>query len=251
MYNYDDLQEKVAIVTGGGRGIGQAICLKLAGEGVYVVVNDIVSEEKVSPLIARLKDLSSKALFVPADISKIKEVKEMVKKVINEFGYIDILVNNAGITRDGLLLRMKEKDWDDVIAVNLKGTFNCIQAAAKYMMKQRSGAIVNISSVVGVYGNAGQANYSASKAGIIGLTKTAAKELGKRGIRVNAIAPGFIETEMTKRLSEETRAKVIERIPLGGFGSPDDVASLVCFLVSEEAGYITGQVIGLDGGLVI
>ena len=202
-------------------------------------------------LLARFNPSGVDVSYIQADISKSEQAKEMIDTVIERFGRIDILVNNAGITRDNLIIRMKEQEWDSVIAVNLKGTFNCTQAAAKYMLKQRSGTIVNIASVVGVYGNAGQANYSASKAGVIGLTKTCAKELASRGIRVNAVAPGFIETEMTKKLSEEARGLIIDRIPLGRLGAPDDVASLVCFLASEEANYITGQVVGLDGGLVI
>ncbi len=248
---YEDLSGKVAVVTGGARGIGKVICLKLADQEVHIVVNDITRDENTDSLIEQLKDFGVRALFVQADISKLEEAKALINGVNDEFGKIDILINNAGITRDNLLLRMKEKDWDDVIAVNLKGTFNCMQAAARHMMKQRSGAIINISSIVGVYGNPGQVNYSASKAGVIGLTKTVAKELAPRGVRVNAIAPGFIETEMTKKIPEEKQKLVIEKIPLGKFGTPDDVALLVSFLVSDEAKYITGQIIGLDGGLVI
>jgi 3-oxoacyl-[acyl-carrier protein] reductase len=245
------LKGKVAVITGGARGIGFAISKRLAETGADIVMNDVIDESDVTKSIKAVQALGAEVIYVQADISQTEQAKELIEETIKKFGHIDILVNNAGITRDSLIVRMSEKDWDDVIAINLKGTFNCIQVAAKYMIKQRSGAIVNISSVVGVYGNAGQANYSASKAGVIGLTKTSAKELASRGIRVNAIAPGFIETEMTKKLSEETRKVVIERIPLGKFGSPNDVASLACFLASEEATYITGQVIGLDGGLVI
>jgi len=244
-------KDKVAIVTGSARGIGFAICQKLAKEGASIVINDVVDEQSATESIKAIVALGAEVIYVKADISQTEQAKSLIEKTADKFGHIDVLVNNAGITRDSLLIRMREEDWDSVIAINLKGTFNCIQAAAKYMMKQRSGVIVNISSVVGVYGNAGQANYSASKAGVIGLTKTSAKELASRGIRVNAIAPGFIETEMTKKLPEEARNVIIERIPMGKLGSPDNVASLAAFLASEEAGYITGQVIGLDGGLVI
>jgi len=242
---------KVAVVTGSARGIGFAICKKLAKLGAAIVINDVIDEQNAAESIKAIKALGADAIYVQADISQTEQAKNLIERAIKEFSHIDVLVNNAGITRDSLLIRMKEEDWDSVISINLKGTFNCTQAAAKYMMKQRDGVIVNISSVVGVYGNAGQANYSASKAGVIGLTKTSAKELASRGIRVNAIAPGFIETEMTKKLPEEARDVIIERIPLGKLGNPDNVASLVAFLASEEAGYITGQVIGLDGGLVI
>ncbi len=246
-----DFKGKVAVITGSARGIGFAIGKKLAGKGADIVINDIAEESSVTDSIQVVKALGSEVIYLRADVSKTGEAKRLTEETIERFGRIDILVNNAGVTRDNLLIRMKEKDWDDVIAINLKGTFNCIQATARQMMKQHSGSIINISSVVGIYGNPGQANYAASKAGVIGLTKTLAKELASRGIRVNAIAPGFIETEMTKKLSEEAKNIVIKRIPLGRFGSPDDVASLVCFLASEEAEYITGQVIGLDGGLVI
>jgi 3-oxoacyl-[acyl-carrier protein] reductase len=246
-----NLENTVAVVTGSARGIGLAISKGLANRGANIVLNDVVDQDDAAEAINIVKALGGQVLYVQADISQTAQSKKLMEEAVREFSRIDLLVNNAGITRDNLLLRMKEDDWDAVIAINLKGTFNCMQAAAKYMMKQRSGSIVNISSIVGVYGNAGQANYSASKAGVIGLTKTAAKELAPRGIRVNAVAPGFIETTMTKKLPPETREKVVERIPLGKFGGPHDVAALVCFLASKEAGYITGQIIGLDGGLVI
>lgn len=242
---------KAAVITGSARGIGFAISKKLAQEGTAIVLNDIVDRESAADSIEGIEALGVDVIYVQADISRPDQAKNLMEEAFKKFGNVEILVNNAGITRDSLILRMKEKDWDDVITINLKGTFSCTQAAAKYMIKQRSGVIVNIASVVGIYGNAGQANYSASKAGVIGLTKTSAKELASRGIRVNAVAPGFIETEMTKKLPEEARNIVIERIPLARFGSPDDVASLVCFLASDDAGYITGQVVGLDGGLVI
>jgi len=243
--------DRVAVITGSTRGIGFSIAKKLAEGGANIVINNISDEDSARESIEAVQALGVEVIYVQADISRSEQAKKLIEETVRKFERIDILVNNAGITRDSLIVRMSEKDWDDVIAINLKGTFNCIQAAAKYMMKQRSGAIVNISSLVGIYGNPGQANYSASKAGVIGLTKTSAKELASRGIRVNAIAPGFIETEMTKKLPEEARKAIVERIPLGKFGGPDDVASLVCFLASEEANYITGQVIGLDGGLVI
>ncbi len=246
-----ELADRVALVTGSARGIGLAISKGLAAGGADIVLNDLIEEGAAKEAIEAIRRLDRRVLYLQADISQNQQAKALMGDAVAEFGKIDVLVNNAGITRDSLLLRMTEEDWDSVLAVNLKGTFNCTQAVAKQMMKQRSGSIVNIASIVGIRGNAGQANYSASKAGVIGLTKTAAKELASRGIRVNAIAPGFIETEMTKKLPAETRAKVVERIPLGAFGSPADVASLVRFLASDSARYITGQVIGLDGGLVI
>lgn len=242
------LEGKVAIVTGGARGIGREICLKLAEGGADIVVNDL-AEVGVGPLLKEIEQQGRRAKFIAADISVSAEAKRLVEEAVVALGQVDVLVNNAGITRDNLLVRMKEEDWDDVIRVNLKGAFNCTQAAAKYMMKQRSGAIVNISSVVGVVGNAGQANYSASKAGLIGLTKSAARELASRGIRVNAVAPGFIETEMTRELPEDYQARLKEMIPMGLFGQPADVAKVVAFLASDEARYVTGEVIKIDGGL--
>lgn len=243
-----NLKGKVAVVTGGARGIGCSICLRLAELGADIVVNDL-SEEGISLLLEGIKKKGQRALFVKADISLSAEAKKLIDETVNSMGQIDILVNNAGITRDNLIVRMKEEDWDQVIKVNLKGAFNCTQAAAKYMMKQRSGSIVNISSVVGIVGNVGQANYSASKAGVIGLTKSSARELASRGIRVNAVAPGFIETEMTKRLPQEYQEKLKSMIPMGAFGGPEDVAKVVAFLASDEASYITGEVIKIDGGL--
>lgn len=243
-----DLKGKVAVVTGGARGIGYSICLKLAELGADIVVNDL-SEEGVSSLLEEVKKKGQRALFVKADISSSDEARKLIEETISSMGRVDILVNNAGITRDNLIVRMKEEEWDQVLKVNLKGTFNCTQAVAKYMMKQRSGTIVNISSVVGIVGNAGQANYSASKAGVIGLTKSSARELASRGIRVNAVAPGFIETEMTKRLPQEYQEKLKGLIPMGVFGQPEDVASVVAFLASDDARYITGEVVKIDGGL--
>lgn len=244
------LEGKVAVVTGSARGIGRAICLKLAQLGADVVVNAVSSEEMALGLVKEIKGMGRKAIFVKANIANVAEARKLMDETVEKFGKIDILVNNAGITRDNLILRMKEEEWDAVLNVNLKGTFNCVQAATKYMIKQRQGAIVNIASIVGIAGNAGQANYSASKAGIIGLTKTIARELASRGIRANAVAPGFIETDMTRRLSEEVRERLIKQIPLTRLGSPEDVANLVAFLASEESSYITGEVIKVDGGMI-
>jgi 3-oxoacyl-[acyl-carrier protein] reductase len=242
---------KVAVVTGGGRGIGAAIARKLAGEGADIVINDIAQGEAGDQLLTDLKAGGNKAIFIAADISKTADAKRLIEESIKEMGRIDILVNNAGITRDNLIMRMSEEEWDSVIAVNLKGTFNCIQAVTRPMLKQRSGAIVNLASVVGLAGNPGQANYSASKAGVIALTKTAAKELASRGIRVNAVAPGFIETDMTKKLPEEYSVKLKEAIPLGVFGNPENVADVVAFLAGDDAAYVTGEIIKIDGGLFI
>ncbi len=247
----NNLKGKVAVVTGGARGIGAAIARKLAKEGADIVINDIAAGEAGDQLVAELKAVGVRAIFIAADISKSAEAKRLVEEAIAQMGKIDILVNNAGITRDNLIMRMSEEEWDAVIAVNLKGTFNCLQAVARPMLKQRSGAIVNLASVVGVAGNPGQANYSASKAGVIGLTKTAAKELASRGIRVNAVAPGFIETDMTRSLPEEYTGKLKELIPLGVFGSPENVADVVAFLAGNDAAYVTGEVVKIDGGLFI
>ncbi|MFH1737047.1 MAG: 3-oxoacyl-[acyl-carrier-protein] reductase [Actinomycetota bacterium] len=245
------LEGKVAVVTGAARGIGAAVAVKLAEQGADVVVNDLVNETGLADVRAKIEANGSRILTVTADISESAEAKRLIDTAVSFFGRIDILVNNAGITRDNLIMRMSEEEWDTVIAVNLKGTFNCLQAATRPMLKQRSGAIVNLASVVGVVGNAGQANYAASKAGVIGLTKTAAKELASRGIRVNAVAPGFIETDMTKKLPAEFTGKLREMIPLGFFGSPEHVADVVAFLASDAAAYVTGEVIKIDGGLFI
>jgi len=243
------LENKVAIVTGAARGIGKAIARKLSQEGARIVICDLLEELFATAEELRLEGASVMPLQV--DVTNMEAVESMVQTVLEKLGSVDILVNNAGIVRDALLVRMKESDWDAVIAVNLKGSFNCTKAVARPMMKQRSGKIVNLSSVMGLTGNIGQANYSASKAGIIGLTKSAAKELGRRGINVNAIAPGFIMSRMTESLPEDQREKALENIPLGFLGSPEDVASVVTFLVSDSARYITGQVIQVDGGLVM
>lgn len=242
------LEGKAAVVTGGSRGIGRAIALRLAAEGVKVAIcgRNLESAEQV---VAEIEAAGAEGVAVAADISRESDADGLIQTSIKRFGRLDILVNNAGITRDNLIVRMKEEEWDQVLKVNLKGTFNCTQAVAKYMMKQRSGSIVNISSVVGIVGNAGQANYSASKAGVIGLTKSSARELASRGIRVNAVAPGFIETEMTKRLPQEYQEKLKGLIPMGVFGQPEDVASVVAFLASDDARYITGEVVKIDGGL--
>ncbi len=246
-----DLSGKKALVTGGSRGIGRATCIKLAELGADVGINYLGNREKAEEVASEIKALGRKPMLLKADVSDHKEVGAMVKDFADAGGGLDILVNNAGINKDQLLIRMKESDWDKVISTNLKGTFNCTQAAAKIMMKNRSGVIINLSSVVALTGNAGQVNYTSAKAGVIGLTKTIARELASRSIRVNAIAPGFIETEMTDGLSDENREKIAERIPLGKFGSSSDVASAIAFLVSDEAKYITGQTLVVDGGLSI
>ncbi|MDD5013893.1 MAG: 3-oxoacyl-[acyl-carrier-protein] reductase [Atribacterota bacterium] len=246
------LSGKVALITGSARGIGKAIALELANHGANIVINDILPKIEMDKTLEEVKQIGNKVLGIRADITSFDEVENMVKEIVNQFGKIDILVNNAGITRDSLLIRMKEEDWDAVIRINLKGTFNCSKAVAKYMMRQKSNdKIVNIASVIGLVGNIGQANYSASKAGIIGLTKSMAKEFALRNINVNAIAPGFIETDMTKKLSEKIRKDLQQQIPLKRLGTVEDVAKVVYFLVSDAANYITGQVINVDGGMVI
>lgn len=244
---------KNALVTGASRGIGKEIALTLAKNGANVIVNyPIDSEaEAANAVVKELESLNVKALAVKADVTSESEVKEMVDVIDKNFDTLDILVNNAGITRDNLLIRMKEDDWDRVIDVNLKGTFICTKAVARKMMKQKYGKIVNVSSVVGVMGNAGQANYCASKAGVIGLTKSVARELASKDINVNAIAPGFIETEMTAILSEDVKNQMLANIPLKKYGKPEDVANLVLFLSSDLSKYITGQVILVDGGMGI
>lgn len=243
------LKDKIALVTGGGRGIGAAICRKLAEHGASIVVNDIAENEETKAFLEELKGYGGDAIFIAADVSKPDDAKRLIEGAIEKMGKLDILINNAGITRDNLILRMTEEQWDQVIAVNLKGTFNCVQAAARPMIRQRGGAIVNLSSVVGIVGNAGQANYSASKAGVIGITKSAARELASKGVRVNAVAPGFIDTPMTQALPEEYSNKLKEMIPMAKFGTPEDVANVVVFLASDDAAYVTGEVIKIDGGL--
>jgi 3-oxoacyl-[acyl-carrier protein] reductase len=242
------LNEKVAIVTGAGQGIGRAIALKLAANGANIVVVD-VNLEKAKETAVHIKSSGRKAIALKADIASTQEAGDMVEESVKEAGGVHILVNNAGITRDSMLLRMKEDDWDAVLDVNLKGVFNCTKAVIKYMSKQRYGRIVNIASIVGEMGNAGQANYAASKAGVIGLTKTVAREFAARNITCNAVAPGFIETTMTDALPEKVREELAKQIPMGRLGNPDDVAESVLFLVSESSGYITGQVINVNGGM--
>lgn len=242
---------KVALVTGASRGIGRAIALALAAEGADVAVNYAGSEAAAKEVAAEIEAMGRKAFVIQADIASTEASTAMVDTVVKEFGRVDVLVNNAGITRDGLLMRMKEEDWDAVITTNLKGVFNCTKAAIKYMMKQKSGNIVNISSIVGVMGNAGQANYCAAKAGVIGFTKATAKEVAARGIRVNAIAPGFIKTDMTSVLSEKVVEAMLAGIPLNRLGETEDIAKAVLFLASSDANYITGQTLHVDGGMVM
>jgi 3-oxoacyl-[acyl-carrier protein] reductase len=244
------LEGKVAIVTGAGQGIGRDISLMLGGEGAKVIVADI--NYNMAEAVAKEIDKDAiNAMPYAVDVTEYEKVREMTDKVLDKFRSIDILINNAGIARDNLILRMKDEEWESVLSVNLKGAFNCIKAVTRVMLKARQGRIVNISSIIGLIGNAGQANYAASKAGLIGLTKSAAKELGSRGINVNAIAPGYIKTAMTDRLPEEVKNAMLELIPLGKFGDPKEVAKLVLFLVSEASDYITGQVINVDGGMVM
>ena len=243
------LTGKVALVTGASRGIGRAIALKLAAEGAAVVINYHGSMEKAKEVKAEIESDGGIAEIMQCNVADYQATEAMIRKVTDDFGRLDILVNNAGITRDGLLMKMSEEDFDRVIDTNLKGAFHTIRFAARQMLKQRSGKIINISSVSGILGNVGQANYAASKAGVIGLTKTMARELGSRGITVNAIAPGFVDTEMTEVLSEEIRENACKQIILGRFGKPEDIANTAVFLASDKADYITGQVISVDGGM--
>ncbi|WP_418540237.1 3-oxoacyl-[acyl-carrier-protein] reductase [Massilistercora timonensis] len=245
------LEGKIAVVTGASRGIGRAIAIRLAGEGATVVINYNGSKEKAEEVKQEIEGAGGKAAVCQCNVADFDQCQAFIQKVIDEFGRIDILVNNAGITRDGLLMKMSEEDFDQVIETNLKGAFHTIRFASRQMLRQKSGRIINLSSVVGVTGNAGQANYAASKAGVIGLTKSAARELASRGITVNAIAPGFIETDMTSVLSEKVKEGAAAGIPLGAFGKPEDVAAAAAFLASDEAGYITGQVLHVDGGMVM
>jgi 3-oxoacyl-[acyl-carrier protein] reductase len=243
------LEGKVALVTGGSRGIGRAIAISLAEAGANVVVNYAGNEAAAAEVAAHIESLGRKALIIKANVGNSAEVDAMVKQTLEVFGHLDILVNNAGITRDNLIMRMKDDEFDEVINTNLKGVFNCVRSVTRTMMKQRSGRIINISSVVGAMGNSGQANYVAAKAGVIGLTKSAARELASRGITVNAIAPGFITTDMTDKLSDEMKAQLLLQIPLARFGQPDDIARTVLFLASNEASYMTGQTLHIDGGM--
>ncbi|WP_304519351.1 3-oxoacyl-[acyl-carrier-protein] reductase [Clostridium estertheticum] len=245
------LKGKTAVVTGASRGIGRAIALKLAKHGANVVVNYRNSVDAVQEVVKEIEALGVKVLAIQADISSYTDVENMIKKSVEEFGSIDILVNNAGITKDGLLMRMKEADFDSVIDINLKGAFNCTRHVAAIMLKQRSGRIINISSVSGLTGNAGQVNYSAAKAGIIGMTKSVAREFGSRGVTCNAVAPGYIQTDMTEDLSAKVKDTIMGTIPLKRLGRPEDVANVVAFLATDEAAYITGQVINVDGGMAM
>lgn len=246
-----DLTGKTAIITGASRGIGAEIAKRFAQAGAKVVVNYSGSQEKAEAVVASIKENGGEAIAVKANVSDAESVKAMVEEAMAAFGTVDILVNNAGITRDNLMMRMKDDEWDDVINTNLKGVFVCTKAVTRQMMKQRSGRIVNIASIVGVMGNAGQANYVASKAGVIGLTKTTARELASRGITANAVAPGFITTDMTDALNDEIQQSMMAQIPLGRFGKPEEVAKAALFLASDEASYMTGQTLHLDGGMVM
>ena len=245
------LTDKVAIVTGASRGIGRQIAITLAQEGAYVIVNYNGSKEAAEAVVEKITAAGGQAETWQCSVADFAAVEEMIKSIYKKFGHIDVLVNNAGITKDNLIMRMSEADFDRVIEVNLKGAFNTIHAAARQMIRQKSGKIVNIASVSGVLGNAGQANYAAAKAGIIGLTKTIAREFAGRNIQVNAVAPGFIETDMTEKLSDRVRETMVTQIPMGHFGTVEDIAHAAVFLATEEAAYITGQVLCVDGGMAM
>jgi 3-oxoacyl-[acyl-carrier protein] reductase len=247
-----DLSGKVAIVTGSGRGIGRAIALKLAEVGADIVLNDIAAaSDSLESVSTEIRALNRQVLAVTADVSLKDDVNRLVDAAASTFGHIDILVNNAGVTRDQLLMRMTDEEWDTVLNIDLKSAFLCTRAVVRHMLKQRSGRIISIASVVGIIGNASQTNYSAAKAGVIAFTRSVAKEVGSRGITANAIAPGFIETKMTEQLDEKRKQAFLQRIPLGTVGTPRDVAEAVAFLASEEAKYITGQVLSVDGGMAM
>ena len=250
MFDYFGFEGQTAIVTGSGNGIGRATAIMLADLGANVMVCDIEGDS-AKKVAEEITERGGAAVYNRCDVTKLEEIKETIKKTVDTFGNVDILVNNAGITRDGLLMKMSEEDYDTVLDTNLKGTFHCIRFAARQMLRQRGGRIINLSSVSGILGNAGQANYSASKAGVIGLTKSAARELASRGITVNAVAPGFIETEMTAVLTEKVRESAVAQIPMGAFGTAEDVAEAVAFLASDSARYITGQTIHVDGGMAM
>ena len=243
-------ESKTVIVTGGNTGIGREICLKYGVKKANVVVNYIFNEEAADDVVSHIENMGGQAIKVYGDVTKLDDCKGIVEKAVKEFGTVDVLINNSGITRDNLMMRMSEEEFDSVINVNLKGTWNMCKSVTRLMMKQRSGRIINISSVVGIMGNAGQANYVASKAGIIGLTKSLAKEFGARGVTVNAVAPGFIETKMTEVLTEDVRQAYMEQIPLKKFGTPQDIANACFFLSSDSASYITGQVLSVNGGMI-
>ncbi|AUM65936.1 3-oxoacyl-[acyl-carrier-protein] reductase [Brevibacillus sp. 7WMA2] len=243
------LEGKVALITGASRGIGRAIALKYAEAGANIIVNYSGNEAKAQETVAEIEKLGREAIMIRANVGNTEEAENMVKAALERFGKIDILVNNAGITRDNLLMRMKESEWDEVINVNLKGVFNMTKALTRPMMKQRSGSIINITSVVGVLGNAGQANYVAAKAGVIGLTKTTARELASRNIKVNAIAPGFVDTDMTDVLPEDVKSGILAQIPFNRLGSADEISSVALFLASDASSYMTGQTLHVDGGM--
>ena len=245
------LTGKVALVTGAGRGIGRQIALTLAAQNAFVIVNYNGSKDKAEETVSEIKAAGGDAVSYKCNVSDFEECQQMITAIIKEYKHIDILVNNAGITRDGLIMKMSEDDYDAVLDTNLKGTFNTIRHMSRYFLKQKSGRIINISSVSGILGNAGQANYSASKAGVIGLTKAVARELASRGITVNAVTPGFVDTDMTDALSDSAKENLISQIPLGRTGKPQDIANAVLFLASDAAGYITGQVLSVDGGMAI
>lgn len=245
------LDGNVAIITGASRGIGRSVAIELAKAGAKIVINYAGNHAAAKEVEEAVKTIGGEALLIQADVANAEAVDQMIKQTMDAFGRIDILVNNAGITRDNLLMRMKEEDWDAVMNTNLKGVFNCTKSVSRVMMKQRSGRIINMTSVVGIMGNAGQANYAAAKAGVVGFTKSMAKELASRGITVNAIAPGFISTDMTAVLSEQVKNDLSAQIPLGRLGTPEDVAGAVLFLASGAANYITGQTINVDGGMVM
>ena len=247
-----DLSGKVAIVTGSARGIGRAIALKLAETGADIVVNDIAAAaDSLESVATEIRTLQRQVLAVTADVSSKDDVNRLVDTAAKTFGHIDILVNNAGVTRDQLIMRMTDEEWDTVLNIDLKSAFLCTRAVLRHMLRQRSGRIVSIASVVGIIGNAGQANYAAAKAGVIAFTRSVAKEVGSRGITANAVAPGFIETRMTEKLDEKQRQALLQRVPLGSIGTPRDVAEAVAFLASDEAKYITGQVLCVDGGMAL
>ena len=244
------LKDKISLITGAAQGIGRTIALKFADEGSDIVLVD-VNEEKCKGVASEIQKRNRKSWIYKMDVSDYKQVEGLFNNEMAKWGRVDVLVNNAGITRDNLIVRMKEEEWDDVIRINLKGTFNFCKVASRFMMKQRSGVIINISSIIGLVGNVGQVNYSASKAGIVGITKSLAKELASRNIRVNAVAPGFIGTSMTKELNEERKKLLLDAIPLNRIGTPEEVADIVLFLAGGESAYITGQVVNVDGGMVM
>lgn len=245
------LTDKIALVTGSGRGIGRAIAETFAAQGAYVYLNYHGSEAAAQEAVAQIVQDGGKAEAVRCNVADFQACGEMIAQIVKKSGRLDILVNNAGITKDGLLMKMSEEDYDQVLDINLKGTFHTIRHASRYLLKQRSGRIINITSVSGVLGNAGQANYSASKAGVIGLTKSAARELASRGICVNAVAPGYVETDMTRALPEQVKAQMLSQIPLGRAASPQEIADVVLFLASEQSAYMTGQVLCVDGGMAM